>query len=63
MRTYRKFQNTLIDELRANPERAFIYTQAALAEFEQGGDIEHMLLTTCNVAEACKRGGRPEFIC
>jgi len=34
MRTYRKFQNTLIDELRANPERAFIYTQAALAEFE-----------------------------
>lgn len=59
MRTYRKFQDVLIDELRADPEQAFVYLQVALEEFDQDGDLQHLMLAVRNVAEA--RGGVPEL--
>lgn len=59
MRTYRKFQDVLIDELRADPEQAFVYLQVALEEFDQDGDLQHLMLAVRNVAEA--RGGGPEL--
>lgn len=59
MRTYRKFKDVLIDDLRADPEQAHAYLQVALEEFDQGGDVEHLMLALRNVAEA--RGGVPEL--
>ena len=59
MRTYRKFQDVLIDDLRADPEQAYAYLQVALEEFDQDGDTEHLMLALRNVAEA--RGGVPEL--
>lgn len=59
MRKYRKFQDVLIDELRDDPEQAFAYLQVALEEFDQDGDVEHLMLAVRNVAEA--QGGVPEL--
>ena len=59
MRTYRKFQDVLIDDLRDHPAQAFAYLQVALKEFDQDGDTEQLMLALRNVAEA--RGGVPEL--
>ncbi len=59
MRTYRKFQDVLIDDLRADPEQAHAYLQVALEEFDQDGDTEHLMLALRNVAEA--QGGVSEL--
>lgn len=59
MRTYRKFQDVLIDDLRADPKQAHAYLQVALEEFDQDGDTEHLMLALRNVTEA--RGGVPEL--
>lgn len=59
MRTYRKFNDDLIDELRADPEYAQAYLQVAFEEYEQDGDMEMLLLSLRRVAEA--QGGVPEL--
>lgn len=59
MTSSRTFQDVLIDDLRADPEQAFAYLQVALEEFDQDGDLRHLMLAVRNVAEA--RGGVPEL--
>ncbi len=58
MRSCRRYQDVLIDGPRAEPEQAFVSLQVALEEFDQDGDLQHLMLAVRNVAEA--RGGVPE---
>ncbi|MEZ4631812.1 MAG: hypothetical protein R2880_14080 [Deinococcales bacterium] len=59
MRTYRKFHDVLIEDLKKDPEYRHAYLQVALEEFEQDGNAEHLLLALRTVAEA--QGGVPEL--
>ncbi len=52
MRTYRKFQDVLIDGLRDDPAQASAYLRVALEEFEQNGDRAHLLTALQNVITA-----------
>jgi len=57
MRTYRKYRDVLIDDLRNDPEHAHAYLQVALEEFEEDGDTRQLMVALRNVAEA--QGGVP----
>lgn len=59
MRTYRKFKDALIDDLRNDPEHAHAYLQVALEAFEEDGDTQHLLIALRNVTEA--QGGVPSL--
>lgn len=57
MRTYRKFKDVLIEDLRGDPEYAQAYLQVAFEEFGQEGDTEHLMVALRNITEA--QGGVP----
>lgn len=57
MRNYRKFHETLIEDLKNDPEYANAYLKVALEEFEQERDAEHLMVALRNVAES--QGGIP----
>lgn len=59
MRSYRKFKDVLIEDLRNDPEHAHAYLQVALEEFEEDGDTKHLLIALRNVTEA--QGGVPSL--
>jgi probable addiction module antidote protein len=59
MRKYRKYRDTLIEDLRNDPEYTQAYLQVALEEFEQDRDAQHLMVALRNVTEA--QGGIPSL--
>lgn len=57
MRKYRKYRDTLIEDLRTDPEYAREYLKVALEEFELDPGTEHLMIALRNVTEA--QGGVP----
>jgi probable addiction module antidote protein len=59
MRTYRKYRDAVIEDLRNDPEQANLYLQVSFEDYEKDGDTGALLTALRTVAEA--RGGVPEL--